>query len=253
MSGDLKDSIVNNGTRLRACLVDDEKYCLATLNSDLDLYFPEIEIVGVFQKPLLALDFLQQEDIDILFLDIDMPLLSGLELAEKFPNPTFEIVFTTAYDQHAAKAFRLDAADYLLKPIALEELKVAVEKIKQRISLKKKDNNPQKIFLSDSKGIELIDLEQILYCEADKNYCTFYFVNGKSKVVSKNIGHFEKLLDPKTFFRIHQSYLVNTNKIKKIGRTLQPFVILSNGRQLTISRANKSDFYKFLESKNTSD
>jgi len=247
MNKEVQNTSSHVSRRLRACLVDDEKYCLATLNSDLDLHFPEIEIVGIFQKPLLALEFLLENEIDILFLDIDMPLLNGLEFAEKFPNPKFELVFTTAYDQYASKAFRLDAADYLLKPIALEELKVAMEKIKLRMEMKRKGKVSTKVFLSDQSGVELVELSQILFCEADKNYCTFHFTNGKTKVVSKNIGHFEKVLDSSVFFRIHQSFLVNTEHVERIAKTLQPFVVLKNGKQLTISRANKSAFYSFLE------
>lgn len=233
--------------KIKACIIDDEKYSLATLQSDLDKHFPEIEIVATFQKPLLGLAFLQAETIDILFLDIDMPQMTGLELAEKFPNPSFEIVFTTAYDQFAAKAFRLDATDYLLKPVALEDLKVAIEKLKQRIALKRKEIAPQKIFLKDNTGLEMYNQEEILYCEADKNYCTFHFTNGKSKVMSKNIGQFEKLLDAANFFRIHQSYLINVQHIDKINKTMQPSVLLKNGKQLPISRSNKGLFYSFLQ------
>ena len=232
--------------KLKACIVDDESLAIAALKVDLIENCPEVEHVSGFQNPYDALDFLTQNPVDILFLDIEMPELSGIELLEQLGNFQFDVVFTTAYSEYALKAIKLHASDYLLEPFDAKELKKSVYEIYSRRSAQKQ-NKVVKIALTDINGIEIVDIDKISYCLADKNYTTFCLADNRKIVVSKNIGEFEKLLDPSKFFRIHQSSIVNIYKVSKILKGDNGGVIMEDGTELSISRANRKDFIETIQ------
>lgn len=232
--------------KLKACIVDDESLAIAALKVDLIKNCPETEPVAGFQNPHEALDFLKQNKVDILFLDIEMPELSGIQLLEQLGNFTFDVVFTTAYSEYALEAIKLHASDYLLKPIDAKELKKSVNEIYLR-RMAHKQNKLIKIALTDINGIEIVDIDKISYCLADKNYTTFCLTDNRKIVVSKNIGEYEKLLDPSKFFRIHQSSIVNIFQVSKILKGENGGVIMTDGTELSISRANRKDFIETIQ------
>lgn len=233
---------------VKVCIIDDESLAIDSLRIDLERHCPEIEIVQTFQSPTKALEFVKNQKIDILFLDIDMPIMNGLQFVEQLGNFNFDVIFTTAYDQYALSAIKLKATDYLLKPVSIDDLKNAILPIISKLKLNNNTNKkPQKIALSDSTGIEFIAIEQIMYCVADKNYTTFYLLNGNKKLVSKNIGEYEKLLDADNFLRIHQSSIININYINKLTKGENASVIMQDGNELSVSRAKKSELFESLQ------
>ncbi len=231
---------------IKTCILDDEALAVSSLKIDLERHCPQIQIVATFNSPLEALDFLKNHKIDLLFLDIEMPKMSGLQFLEQLGKINFNIIFTTAYQEYALRAFKLKAKDYLLKPIDPEELAIAVNQLAESFQ-KEQKNKATKIALPDLTGIEFIELESIIYCAADKNYSIFYLANNEKKVVSKNLGEFEKILDSSNFIRIHQSTIININYVKKLVKGENGSVIMKNGTELAISRAKKADFLLMLE------
>lgn len=233
--------------RKKACILDDEALAIDALRVDLERHFPEIEIVQTFQSPIKALEFVKSHRIDILFLDIDMPMMNGLQFVEQLGNFNFDIIFTTAYDHYALSAFKLKATDYLLKPVSVDDLQHSLSPLLLKSGLNNNSKKPQKIALSDNTGIEFIAIENIMYCLADKNYTTFHLVNGHKKLVSKNIGEYEKLLDADVFLRIHQSSIININYINKLTKGENTSVIMEDGNELSVSRAKKNDLVTALQ------
>lgn len=234
--------------KFKACILDDENLAIASLRVDLERFFPEIELVKTFNKPSEAIVFLNENVIDVLFLDIEMPEMKGIDFLDKIGKFNFDVIFTTAYDEFAIKAFKLNATDYILKPVLVEDLKLAINKVIEKKKHNTNINKPSKIALSDSTGIEFVHLDNILYCIADKNYTTFYFKNKTTKIVSKNIGEFEKLLDKSDFFRIHQSSIVNLNYISKLTKGDNTSIFMEDGNELSVSRAKKEDLINALNS-----
>lgn len=232
--------------KLKACIVDDESLAISSLKIDLSKNCNQVEIIATFQNSADASEYLKQNQVDILFLDIEMPEQSGISMLEQLGNFHFDVVFITAYTEYALKAIKLHAYDYLLKPIDTEELKKTVNEIYlKRISLT--NNNVHRIALADINGIEIIDIDKIIYCMADKNYTTFFLTDNRKIIVSKNIGEFVKLLNQSKFFRIHQSYIVNLFHVTKITKGTKGSVIMSDGTEIKISRVNKNDFFESIQ------
>ncbi len=202
---------------LKAIIIDDENLCIASLHEDLKKFSEDILCLEVFNNPILALSYLKNNPIDLVFLDIEMPEMNGFELLEQLNNFNFKVIFTTAYDHFAVQAFRLSALDYLLKPINFKELTQAIDKAK----FAKQSQTDKNIVLTDLNSMDIVKINDIVYCESDKNYTTFHFKNGKNKLVSKNIGMYDKMLSDCNFYRIHQSYLVNLAHVVEIKKGLQ--------------------------------
>jgi two-component system LytT family response regulator len=193
---------------------------------------------------------------DVLFLDIDMPYINGFDLLEMVPDANFEVIFTTAYDKYAIQAFRISAVDYLLKPIDTEALKNAVEKVRllrengnapRQIGFllqQLKDlenNNVRKVALPTFDGLEFIHLDDILYCQSDGAYSHVFFTDGGKLYISKTLRYLEDALCNFHFFRVHNSYIVNLNHVKKYTKTDGGMLILSNGEKIRVSRSKKDE------------
>jgi two-component system LytT family response regulator len=186
-----------------------------------------------------------------------MPQMNGFELVEKLSKLKIQIVFTTAYNEFALKAFRVSALDYLLKPIDADELKSAVSKLK---SLKREENpamdalleymktqqQVKKISIPTDKGIVFIEISQVLYCTSDGPYTTFQLEGGTAIISSKSLGEYEQQLSDKGFYRIHNSSLINVQHLKKFIRQDGGYVEMSNGQSLTVSRRKRDEFLDYL-------
>jgi two-component system LytT family response regulator len=246
---------------MKAILVDDEIHCTESLSILLAKYCPTVEVIGKYNKAPEALDALQTTPCDLLFLDIEMPVYNGFELLNRIPNPTFEVVFTTAYDQFAVKAFRYSAFDYLLKPIDAEELMACVKKLAEKQSqatwqeqmsllksvLSHAQPTPHKLALPTSGGVEFVNIADIIRCESDSNYTRIHLAGRPFILICKTLKEVEELLDGANFVRIHHSHLINLDHLKRYVRSDGGYVVMSDGSTLGVSRSRKDVLANLLQ------
>lgn len=237
---------------MKAVIIDDEQNCIAYLAVLLQKYCPDIEILATFTDPLRALHALPTLQPDIVFLDIEMPQLNGFDLLGYFqPQPSFVVVFTTAYDKYAIQAFKFGAIDYLLKPIQRQELSATLERISVTRALltpaqlqfaqqAHAPNIPDKIALSTAEGLHIVPLLDIIYCESDGCYTKFYLKNTSPILLSKPIKDATELLENAGFLRVHHSFLVNMKEVKKYIRGEGGELVMSNDAAVPVSRTKKN-------------
>ena len=216
---------------LKAIIIDDEPDCVKLLSLQLKMYCPQIQVIKECTDSEEGLIKIKELNPDIVFLDIEMPVMNGFQLLEKIGSVQFSLVFVTAYDQFAVKAFRYSALDYLLKPIDGKDLKAAVEKAQirrwpkeQQISLLKHQLNgngtalPNKIALPYQNGVTFAEINNVIYCESDNNYTRIHTIDGNVYTVAKTLGDIQEVLEERNFLRIHRQYLINLDHIKKYVR-----------------------------------
>lgn len=245
---------------VKIVIVDDEKHCTDILQVLIDKNYPEYNIIGCFNSALEALDFINNHSFDLLFLDIQMPELTGFMLLDKLDEIAFDVVFTTAFDQYAIKAFKYSAFSYLLKPITEKNLVEVVNdwgKKKSKIKeeqwqlLKEFVGQPSykadKIALPSSHGLEIIHINKILRCRSENNYTVFHIEGGEQLIVSRSLKEVEEILSAHAFIRIHQSHIINTTCIKSISRKEGGFVLMCDGSEVPVSRQKKEMLDKLLE------
>jgi len=237
---------------MKAVIIDDEKHCSESLVYLIKKYCRhQINECLSFNDPIEGLQYLEKNNTDILFLDIEMPTLSGFNLLKELKEPKPEIVFTTAYDEFGIKAIKVSAIDYLLKPIDRDELTLAIEKAGVRIKEKSQNQdivlekifpyqNFGKISIPTSEGFEFLETNDIIYCKSDSNYTEFILKDNKL-LVSRTLKDIETQLKTFHFIRIHHSYLINANHIKKYSRGTGGSVVMSNKDVLPVSRSRKND------------
>jgi len=242
--------------KLNAIIVDDEANSRTILKNYLQKYCPSVHILDEAASVPETLELLKSHTPDLLFLDVEMPYGNAFDLLEQVPDRTFEIVFVTAYDHYAVDALNAQATYYLLKPIAIDNLIKAVDHvayIKERekalqdaVLVPKINRVAGKITIPQQDGFEVLDIAEILYCQADDNYTRIYLGQGQ-KLVSKTLKYFEDSLNEQGFVRIHKSYLVNINQIVRYRRGKGGSVELSSGKELAVSsskKANLLDYFK---------
>lgn len=241
---------------LKAIMIDDETSALKTLTWELERHCPQVEIIGSYSKPTEGLDAIRSLDPDVVFLDIEMPKLSGIDLLSQLDRIDFALIFVTAYEHYALKAFRLNAIDYLLKPFESIHLIEAVKRIEaqrkkpahQQADLTQRLRNSfQRIPVMTASSVEFLEPEQVLYCKSDGNYCHLVETNKKT-LVSKSIGDLENLLNQFGFIRIHKSYMVNIVKIQRYVKTDGGYVVLQNGEKIPVSRRRKEVLNQIIPS-----
>ena len=238
--------------KLKAVLVDDEEHCIETLKWQLERHCPSVQVVKTFKSPVECLKFLMYNDIDLLFLDIEMPVLNGFDLLNALPKKDFALIFTTAYDEFAIKAIKQRAIDYLLKPIDRTELEKAVQlavenkrDLELRLAELMKDmemESIEKFAIPTREGVELVNTSEIVRCESDSNYTHIYLANGKKYMVSKTLKEIEEQLLNESFVRVHQSHLVNMSHVMKYIKGTSGYLILNDGSEVPVSRRKKNDF-----------
>ncbi len=237
---------------LKAIIIDDEPDCVKLLALQLKMYCPEIQVVGKCTKSIEGLALIRELKPEIVFLDIEMPTMNGFQLLEELGKIDFRLIFVTAYDKFAVKAFRFNALDYLLKPIDGKDLKDAVQKailqktdpqqiksIKQHYLAGEK-YQPDKIALPFQNGVTFTEIKNIVYCESDNNYTKFHIISGQKYLVAKTLGDIQEVLEERNFLRVHRQYLVNLDHIKKYVRGEGNYLILSNDESIPVAR-NKKD------------
>ncbi|MEM9918120.1 MAG: LytTR family DNA-binding domain-containing protein [Bacteroidota bacterium] len=238
---------------IRALIVEDEIESRETLFNMLTHYCEGVEVVGQAGSISEAVEAIHESKPNVVFLDIEMPQETGFRLFDYFTEPDFDVVFTTAYDQYAVKAFKFSAVDYLLKPIDLEELRAALVKVKDKLKLKQHyvhfqvlrknlNSDLKKIALPTAEGILFIELSEIIRCEAQGNYTAFYLMDEQKVIVSKTLKIYAELLNEFDFFRINRSDLINLKKVRKYGRQKAPTITLIDGTSLIMSENRRKDF-----------
>lgn len=243
---------------LQAVIVDDEKKALQSLSWELTNFSDEINVIAAFTDPFEALSYLNNNSPDCLFLDIEMPTMDGFQFIQKLSNKDFPVVITTAYNQYAIKALKNEAIDYLLKPIDSDDLKETIAKIKkynaktytadrlEKILLNFNANEKHKKITFNTDGkLVFLESREILYAESDGNYSTIYLSDGHKIVLTKKLKEVNELLPSDSFFRIHNSYIINLTKIKEFLKT-DGYVVLQSNHKIPVSRQKKSDFLDLL-------
>lgn len=243
---------------MKTIIIDDEKKGREILQQLIITYCGELQIVGMAKNADEAYALIMQQKPDVIFLDIEMPNGDGFSLLERFDGISFQVIFTTAYDEYALKAIKHHALDYLLKPIDMEELKLAVSKLKkdnapvqarQKITeflAAKKLDMSSRIALPVREGLIYLQVSDILRIESDGSYSTFFTSDGKKYMVSKNLGEYENMLPAKEFFRVHKSHLINMKKVKKYLRTDGSFAEMEDGSLVEISRRKRDEFLTLM-------
>ncbi len=243
--------------KLHCIIVEDEQTSREILKNYLKKYTPNLTLIGEAENIEEAQQLLENNPIDVVFLDVEMPYGNAFDLLEKIPNRTFETIFVTAYNHYAIDALNTHASYYLMKPISIEELIKAVDYVTQ---IKTKENALQdqvlvpitnaiqgKISIPQQDGFEVLNTQDILYCKADDNYTQIYLTNNKRKLVSKTLKHIEQSLDKANFARVHKSYLVNVNEIVKYVKGKGGSVLLSNGKQIIVSASRKAELLSYFK------
>lgn len=237
---------------IKVIIIDDEQHCIITLQHLLNK-IPNVEVVATTQNSTQAKNLIEKHQPNIIFIDIEMPALNGFDVINQFSNFSFKIIFTTAYDHYAIKAIRLNALDYLLKPIDISELQAAIEKYSsnsmQSSSLQVQQAQKfaqQKVMdtlaVANTDGLNFIKISDIIYLEASNSYTYIYTNDGQKSVVSKTLAVFEELLDMQHFFRAHKSYIINLKSVKKYIRGEGGEIIMQNGTNISLSRNQKQTF-----------
>lgn len=245
-------------TNLKAVIVEDEQSSREGLTNMLTDFCKDVSVVGQAGTVQEGIKLILKTSPDIVFLDIELPGESGFELLKYFPEGNFDVVFTTAYNQYAVKAFKMSAIDYLLKPIDLEELRNSIEKVREKkdleylkdrvITLQNNLNNTfHKLALPVGDGIIFIELKDIIRLEAQGNYTVFHFSNKEKHLVSKTLKFYEELLSESNFFRINRTDLINLNYVQKYTRQKRPVITLTDGETLFLAETKKNKFLGFME------
>lgn len=233
---------------LTAAIIDDEEDSVSLLRIQLEKHCPQIGNIYTFNSPLKALEEIELLKPDLVFLDIEMPELNGFQFLERLMPVAFSIVFITAYNEFAIKAFRFSALDYLVKPIYINDL---VEAVKKAVNVGKPSEGQLELFqrqmqaerinkiaISSLSGIVFINLDDILYIEASSNYSILVLTDGEKVIVSKTLKDVQEILENRSFFRIHRQYIINLNKVKHFNK-IDCLLTMENNKQLQVARIQK--------------
>ncbi|HUS03879.1 MAG TPA: LytTR family DNA-binding domain-containing protein [Chitinophagaceae bacterium] len=245
---------------IRTIIIDDEPSSVNVLSMLLKKNCKQdVQIIATTNSPLLGKTLIEEHRPGLVFLDIEMPGMSGIDLLRSFTEPDFRVVFITAFDAYAIEAFRLSAIDYLLKPVEADDITRVIGKIKKDISKNENTINIQlqnlqkllqqnhaapesKIGIGMADKIVFVNIAEILYCEANGAYTSVYLHDGKKIVSSKSLGEFESQLMQQKFFRIHHSTLINLNHVKEFQRFDGGYVVMENNVKLEVSQRKRKDF-----------
>jgi two-component system, LytTR family, response regulator len=245
---------------LKAILIDDEENSISSLKEKLLTHCTQVKIIACCDNATKGIEAIDSLHPDIVFLDIEMPVMNGFLMLQQLTYKNFELIFTTAYDHYAIKAIRFSALDYLVKPIEIDDLKAAVLKAEEKRNhsypnpqiellveqLISKKNNFSRIAIPTNEGLQFIRVEDIIYLEASSNYTHIFSTEKKKYIVSRTLKDFEDMLLTDTFIRIHNSYIINKNYVEKYIRGDGGQVVLSNNVTLDVSKRKKTEFLKAI-------
>lgn len=241
---------------MKAIIIDDESDNVRLLSLQLQRHCPQVDLVGKYTDSTEGLRGIQTLLPGLVFLDIEMPIMNGFQLLERVGEIDFHIVFVTAYDQYAVRAFRFSALDYLLKPVDTVDLIATIRKAETTARV-----NPQqlellrhyysagttgagssaygRIALPHASGLVFVNTKQIIYCEADSNYTRFYLEGGEQYMVAKTLGDVQEVFEAHDFMRVHRQYMVNLAHIKRLVKGEGTYLLLTNGVSIPVARQQK--------------
>jgi len=246
--------------KLRAILIDDEESNLSSLKEKLHKHCPQVDIIGSFDNARAGKEAIETLYPDLIFLDIEMPVMNGFVMLQQLQYKNFELIFVTAYDHYAIKAIRYSALDYLVKPIEIDQLKSAVDRAAEKRNrlepnqqleifldnLLLKKNMYRRIAIPTAEGLQFIKTDDILYLEASINYTHIHMPGKLRYTVSRTLKDFEDMLPTDTFLRIHNSYIINKNFVERYIRGEGGQVVLSGNITLDVSKRKKTEFLKAI-------
>ena len=243
----------------KVLIIDDEKRIRDFVKRMIDSFNLDVEVFTDGENVETGIESINRIKPDIVFLDIQMPDGTGFDLLNRVKDKKFELIFITAFQEYAIMAIKFSALDYILKPIDDEELKTALQNAIDTVDFKKEDsqfealthnlqtNQKRKLVLKTQESVHVVDLSEIIRCEADKNYTFFYLNNGKKILVSRTLKDFETLLSNHGFFRVQQSHLINLEYIERYDKHEGGSVIMRDGSSVPLSPAKKDQFFSMLE------
>lgn len=244
---------------IKAIIIDDIEQARITLKKDLEVYARDVEVIGEAGGVIEGAKLLKTTRPDVLFLDIQMQDGSGFDLLDILKEIPFKIIFITASDAHAIKAFRYAAIDYLMKPVDPDELVAALGKLREKKvnesekynllndTLKNHHKPQTRLALHTQDKIHIVGISDIIRCESNVNYTEFYFTGGKKLLVTKTLKDFEDLLSEQGFYRVHQSHLVNTKFIKEFVKTDGGYLLMQDGTSVPVSTRKRAQVMEMIE------
>ena len=239
---------------IKAIIIDDEKSAREVLINLLNRFVKQVTVIAQASSINEGISVINNNNADIVFLDIEMPMGNSFDILENVNKTDFEVIFITAHDKYALEAFKFSAIDYLLKPLKIKDLKTAIEKFEKyhnttkinnqriKVLIDNLNDNIKKIVLPTTNGFDVIDIKDIIRLKGERNYTNFILTNGKKILVSRTLKEFEELLSNYNFFRIHQSYLINISHVSKYYKKGE--IEMSDNQIIPISRAKKDEFLK---------
>ncbi|MBK8955940.1 MAG: response regulator transcription factor [Saprospiraceae bacterium] len=244
---------------IKAIIIDDEKNCIEMLEWLLKNYCPTVQVMATCSSGESGIDAITRLDPQLVFLDIEMPKMNGFDLLEQLNEIHFEVVFTTAYDNFAIRAFKYAALNYLLKPIDPDELQATIRRMDEKLTTPSREQmdllfqnllhpktQVERIALSTDEGLVFVQTTNICYCKAESNYTFVVLADGKRILVAKTLKEIDETLSGKDFFRVHNSYLVNINHIQKFVRGDGGYIVMPDKTEITISRSKKDEFFQLF-------
>lgn len=241
---------------IKAVIIDDSEQARKALKADLQSYCPEVSLIGEAEGVLSGGKLLRKVKPELVFLDIEMGDGTGFDLLEIMGDAPFNVIFTTAHDSFAVKAFKFSAIDYLLKPVDPDELQQAIARVKDRKQTEPEYvqallNNVQekkysRLALHTLEKIHVVHIQDILRCESSTNYTIFYFSDGRQLLVTKTLKEYDNLLSGQGFYRVHQSHLVNTNYIREFVKGDGGYLVMNDGTEVPVSSRKRSNVMQML-------
>lgn len=246
---------------VRSVIIEDEKKSSELLSNMIKRFCPEVQVEAIAESVKEGEKIIREVKPDLVFLDVEMGDGNGFDLLKKVGDVNFDLIFTTASDQHAVKAIKYSALDYLLKPIDPEELQDAVKKVSERRTdtnaldnlkillqnFRKDDDKFSRISLPTGAGYELVNIKDIIRCEAEGNYTNFFIEGKKKLLVSASLKHYEDLLPPENFIRVHHHHLININHVVRYLKSEGGYAVMTDGTEVEISRRKKDAFLQRLQ------
>ena len=245
---------------IRCVIIDDENNSLEMMEWLLSTYCPQVSILAMCNSGTQGIEAIRRHQPDVVFLDIEMPHMNGFDMLEQFEKLNFDVVFCTAYDQFAIKAFKYSALNYLLKPVDPEDLQETIRRIEGKQTAPSREQidlllqqlrqaakpTASRIALTTNDGMIFVPTGDILYCEAESNYTKVVLNGGKKMIVAKVLKEIDEALSGEDFFRIHNSYLININHIKKYVRGDGGYVVMDDDMTISISRSRRQAFMEMF-------
>lgn len=244
---------------IRAILVDDEKHCTESLQILLQTYCPSVEVSAIVHEAEEAIRAIQQQQPDLIFLDINMPRLTGLQIMDALGHHAPQVIFTTAYDDYAVEAFRVGAVDYLMKPIHQKELIEAVHRAEDRLKQKQThtlqetltqvmpaDRSQKRLPVHNQDGISFIPFADIIFCKSESNYTQIVTVK-ETHILSKTLKEVEEQLQGQSFLRVHNSYLINLDHLHKYVRGVGGYTVMTDDHHVPVSKSRKQTLLKAID------